>query len=62
MCCCAAGNQADYNGVKSTKLTPFKSGWEFEDSADIVSEWFIEDDQLQLACLYTNQPDKDGHR
>ena len=56
-----SGNQAEYPGVTVSKVTPFRSGVEFREAIDTVVSWFALDN-IELACLYTDQPDKHGHR
>lgn len=62
MCTCNfLGNQAEYSGVTVSKVTPFQDGQHFRLAIDVVTDWFISDG-IQFACLYTDDPDKTGHR
>lgn len=56
-----AGNLAIYDGVTTSKTTAFNNDeLDFRLAIDRVTEWFVNDD-LDLVCLYTPEPDKTGH-
>lgn len=47
--------------MTATKVVPYRSGTEFQEGLDTAVDWLV-NDNLDFACVYTNQPDKAGHR
>ncbi|XP_067929853.1 ectonucleotide pyrophosphatase/phosphodiesterase family member 5-like [Watersipora subatra] len=56
-----AGNEATYDGQTASIVIPFAYNAEFEDSMEVVVQWMAEE-EVDFACLYTDQPDSDGHK
>lgn len=56
-----AGNQATYDGITATKVTPFQRDVNIDDGLLQAVNW-LNTDNVDFACVYTDQPDKTGHR
>lgn len=55
-----AGGLAKYDGMTATKVEPYEEHVELKDSLNTAIDWLTEDD-IDLVCLYTDEPDGIGH-